>query len=204
MLEIMLKIYSDSNSQSGQESFVLSILGEKSHGTYLEIGAYHATELSNTFLLESKYGWSGFSIEISKSRTKKFNSIRSNKCLNADALKLDFPQVMSEMCLPNDIDYLQVDIEPANNSLACLKRIPFDVYKFRVITFEHDLYSSRDNEKVKEESFEILSSFGYSRVVSNVCNQGNPFEDWYVYPDLISDFDSTSNLSDIEWIDIFK
>ncbi len=61
-----------SNSQAGQESFVINSLNFKKNGYYLEVSAYHSTELSNTKLLEQKYFWRGISIEIDSERCKEF------------------------------------------------------------------------------------------------------------------------------------
>ena len=47
-------------SQLGQDRFVLERFGHR--GFFLEIGAYHVKELSNTFALE-KAGWKGISID---------------------------------------------------------------------------------------------------------------------------------------------
>jgi len=47
-----MKVYEGSNSQAGQESFVLNSLKEKRGGFYVEIGGYHSKNDSNTYLLE--------------------------------------------------------------------------------------------------------------------------------------------------------
>jgi hypothetical protein len=64
--------------------------------------------------------------------------------------------------------------------------IPFDTFKFAVITFEHDHYA--DLEKViRNESREYLLSKGYVLVIGNVSmNEYCPYEDWWVHPDLVS------------------
>ena len=61
--------------------------------------------------------------------------------------------------------------------------IPFDSYKFAVITFEHDDYSDVNNY-VKFESRTFLESKGYVLVVPNVANNNYcPYEDWWVHKD---------------------
>jgi hypothetical protein len=71
------------------------------------------------------------------------------------------------------------------NTLACLKLLPLDEYRFSVITYEHDFYSKETpteyNEEVRQESRNILQSLGYVLVNGNVENMGgDPFEDWYL------------------------
>ena len=44
-----------SNSQTGQDLFVLSVLNHKRNGTFLEIGSNHPITVNNTFLLENEY-----------------------------------------------------------------------------------------------------------------------------------------------------
>jgi len=73
-----MKLEDDSWSQAGQESFVLEVVDRKRMGFYLEIGGYHSRELSNTFLLESRYGWKGVSLEINCDRVKEYRNNRMN------------------------------------------------------------------------------------------------------------------------------
>ena len=54
-------------SQAYQDLFVLSMLKGKKNGKYVEVGSNHPTHMSNTFLLETAFGWRGFSVEIEKS-----------------------------------------------------------------------------------------------------------------------------------------
>jgi FkbM family methyltransferase len=53
----------ESNSQIFQDLFVLFILKEKRSGFFIEFGATNGKNLSNTFLLEKSYGWSGILAE---------------------------------------------------------------------------------------------------------------------------------------------
>ena len=50
--------------KSSQERFAIEMSGHKLDGFYVELGAYHSTEGSNTYHLENDYGWSGVSFEI--------------------------------------------------------------------------------------------------------------------------------------------
>jgi hypothetical protein len=173
----MMKYVAGSNSQAAQESFVLNVLNNKRNGFYVEIGGYHAKDLSNTFLLETEYQWKGVSLEIDEQRARAYNESRKNPCLSVDATTFDLGPYFSKNKWPQQIDYLQVDIEPAYQTLAALLNLPKD-YRFSVITFEHDLYAGGDNAAHQETAYQFLSELGYKRVVHNLLN----FEDWYVDP----------------------
>jgi hypothetical protein len=170
-------------SQAFQDMFVLSILDGKKNGTYVEIGGDHGVIISNTYLLETEFDWKGVSFEIDQSKVEGYNSIRDNKCICADAIQFDYKKFFKENKYPKQIDYLQVDIEPAWQTLNALKALPLDEYRFSVITYETDLY--KDGPDAGEEAMEILLSHGYGLVVRNVANQNNPYEDWYVDPTVV-------------------
>ena len=96
--------------------------------------------------------------------------------------QFDYLKHFQDNGFPKQIDYLQLDIEPAYQTLAALNQIPLTEYRFSVITYEHDLYADLANKEIKEESVRILSSLGYELLVENV-NDGSPdriFEDWWI------------------------
>lgn len=179
-----MKKIQHSPSQSDQDSFVMNMLGWKTNGFYLEIGAGLYYNLSNTYVLEKEYGWNGVSLELDASMCADFNENRSNLCHHADAMTADYAKILASSDAPKRIDYLQLDIDPANNTLQALKKIPLDQYRFSVVTFEHDLYNDTNNKQYKLEAYDILTAAGYQLVVNNVsCDaSGGPFEDWYVDP----------------------
>lgn len=172
-------------SQSMQDMFILSVVNGKSNGVYVEIGADKPRVINNSYLLESQYNWTGVSFEIEKDKVDYFNSIRKNKCICADATKFDYKNLFDEKQYPKQIDYLQLDCDPPQITLECLKKLPLEEYRFSVITFETDLYTG--GEEVQKEQWEILSSLGYQRVVKNIKNEGNPYEDWWVDPLVIGE-----------------
>lgn len=172
-------------SESYQDMFVLSILDGKKYGTYLEVGSARPFYGNNTALLEQSFGWTGVSIDLDKGLADEFNANRKNPCLNVDATKVDYDEILSKYP-STTIDYLQVDIDPAEVSLEALKKIPMDKYKFSVITFEHDAYTQVD-PKVREESRQYLMSKGYILVARNIApDHWRYYEDWWVHRDLAS------------------
>lgn len=173
-------------AQVFQDLFVLSILNGKKDGTYLEIGSGDPFINNNTALLEKQYNWTGLSVEIKEADVMKFKAERKNSVLKADALTLNYKDLLKEHKFPTNIDYLQVDCEPPKTTYEILTKIPFDEYKFAVITFEHDNYATL--EKIyKKKSREFLKSKGYELLVANVGrNNVDDFEDWWIHPDLVN------------------
>jgi FkbM family methyltransferase len=68
----------ESYSQIRQDLFVLFALG-KTPGYFVEFGACDGVYLSNTFLLETYYGWSGLLVEPSKHYNKVLRNKRTVK-----------------------------------------------------------------------------------------------------------------------------
>ncbi len=177
------------NEISAQEEFVLDLLDNKKEGYYVELGAFHSKNGSNTNKLENKFNWKGVSFEIKEDLRKEFNENRSNPCMG-DALDFNYISYFEENSFPKQIDYLQVDIDSgyqlngrpdgsAYTSLHGLLAVPLNSYRFTVITFEHDANMYWRNDVMRDVQREILDSLGYSIVVRTES------EDWWVDPNVI-------------------
>lgn len=175
------------NSQ--QERFVLNILDEKKNGYYVELGAFHSTDGSNTYHLETDYGWSGVSFELLDERREEFSHNRRNQC-KGDALQFNYVEYFENNNFPKRIDYLQVDIDEGYDfegrpvgspfsSLWGLISVPLTQYRFSIITFEHDANMYFRNSVIRDIQREILDSLGYTLVARKI------HEDWWVDPQVI-------------------
>jgi hypothetical protein len=168
-------------SQCYQDIFVLTMLGGKKSGQFLEIGCGSPFYCNNTALLEKSFGWEGISIDNNKEILDIFSRYRTSKVIHSDASKMNFNKIL-EM---TDYDYLQIDCEPADISFKVLLKIPFKSHRFAVITFEHDFYVN-EKSKVREKSRKYLDSWGYELVVNNIApDRFSSFEDWWVHPALV-------------------
>lgn len=171
-------------SQSWQDIFVLTML-QKNNGTYLELGASEPEYMNNTLLLDS-VGFTGISIDFREELKAQWNTSRPNSnFILANVWDIDFNNLLKNM--PAIIDYLQVDLDETC-SLMALKKLPTN-RRFRTITFETDLF--QHGNQIQDQAHKYLESLGYKRLLKNVAvkdyrlQSWQPFEDWYVDPDLI-------------------
>ncbi len=174
--------YNNSKSSAFQESFVISMTKEKRNGFYVELGSADPYKESNTFLLESEFGWTGLPIEIESGIADKYNSSdRVNKCINADALKFDYKSYFEKNNFPKNIDFLQIDIDghDKGNCLLALVALPMLEYRFSVIIIEHDLSENYKRASMRDAQREILSSLKYKLIGQTYS------EDWWVDPNQI-------------------
>lgn len=171
-------------SQASQDQFVYLLLYEllkKSDcGYYLEIGAGHPINMSNSYFFEKKFRWKGISIDISNDYNEIWHSIRKNPFLVEDAMQSDYKTLLKKF--PQVIDYLSLDVDTCYDLV--LKRIPFDEYVFKIITIEHDFYRYGDLYRTEERR--ILTSLGYHLLCPDVTifynGMDSIFEDWWIHP----------------------
>ena len=168
--------------------YVLSMHNGKMNGTYLEIGAGDYKYGNNTYLLEREFNWIGISIDFNKNFVNNFNKNRKNKCICNDATTIDYLELLSTNYTSTNIDYLQLDCDPPNITFDILNKIPFDKYKFGVITYEHDFYNDNTGS-YREKSRRFLKDKGYKLIAGNISPYSDkcPFEDWWIHPDLIDE-----------------
>lgn len=170
-------------SQAHQDLFVRLMLDHKVGGFYCEIGGSEPKQSNNTYILERDLAWSGFSLECDSTLVKQFNLVRRNPCILADATTFDYRDYLEKNKYPKQIDYLSIDIDPAETTYEALERVLLLDNRFSVITYEHDFYAS--GPEMMKQSRSLLAEHGYVRVVSNVLCCGRDFEDWYIDPAIV-------------------
>lgn len=187
------------HSQAYQDMFVLAAWNGKRDGTYLEIGSAGPFYGNNTALLE-EFGWTGVGIDYQQECVDKYNKERKNKSICADARDVDYVKLCSDIAKDGVIDYLQIDCEPSDVTFEILKKIPFDKFKFGVITYEHDFYADM-SKSFRDKAAHVLTKAGYTLIVADVAPDGfSTFEDWWVHPDLVDaeSMRSSNGKTDIE------
>lgn len=173
------------------DQFVLDMLKNKRNGYYVELGAADPVGGSNTYQLEKDFGWKGVSFDMDERHANKFNSVRSNPCIQEDAITFNYEKYFEENNFPKRIDYLQVDVDtgytpggrplgnPGSNLLGLIA-LPLNRYRFSVITFEHDALIHYKLGAIRDAQREILDSLGYS-LVKRIA-----WEDWWVDPEVVT------------------
>jgi SAM-dependent methyltransferase len=172
-------------SEAYQDMFVLTMLNGKKDGTYLEIGAGNSFYGNNTALLEKQFDWKGVALDIDENFVNAHKNERKNPCFLKNATLVNYNAFLSGLDFPNEIDYLQLDCDPPSVTYDILLSIPFETYKFAVITYEHDYYCD-ETKSFQEKSKKYLESYGYVRVANNISpDEFRSYEDWWIHPDLI-------------------
>jgi FkbM family methyltransferase len=112
-----------SESQLGQDLFVLNELKYKKNGYFVEFGAGNGKHLSNTYLLEKKYNWSGILAEPAKCWHNDL--LKNRTCsicfdlVNVDSgLDLDFFEFYSSSTLKKFEDKVVLNNLKINNEKA--------------------------------------------------------------------------------------
>ena len=194
----------DINGQMLQDLFVDLIL-DRSHGIFLDIGAGNGGQkdkgigfLSNTFSLEMERDWRGLCIDFDQDYINRAKPIRNSVLICADLMIEDINQILSNNNFPTKSDYLSLDVDNATEHV--LDALDFNKYRFKIITYEHNLFQAQDTSDqihTEEHKKEIVrmydkarvkfKSLGYRLLFGNVALKGFGFvEDWYVDP---SEFD---------------
>ena len=170
-------------SQSDQDIWVLSMLDGLHNGTYLDIGAGWPEHISNTALLELQFGWTGVSLDYQDVYPAMWAAAGRKSFVKGNGQTVDFDQLLSHM--PSVIDYFSIDCDPGWVTFEILQRVPWNQYKFRLITFEHDCHA--EGPAIKDASREFLWAQGYELVASNISHIGIAcdYEDWWAHPDLV-------------------
>lgn len=193
------------NGQLLQDAFVDNILNIN-FGYFLDIGAGTGglrnnpiNFYSNTYFLEKFRMWNGIAIDYDSIYIEFAKRNRQCSCVCADLFNNNINDILSNNNAPEIIDYLSFDVDDATEKV--FNELDFNKYKFKVITFEHNIFQSRNNfqghskEHIKKvEEFYIFSrnkfcELGYHIFASDVNLDGyGAVEDWYISDDLYHDY----------------
>ncbi len=66
-------------SQHHQDEFIINYFKQKKNGVFVDIGAHDGITLSNTYVLEKEYGWTGICVEPMDHEYKKLAECRTSK-----------------------------------------------------------------------------------------------------------------------------
>lgn len=159
-------------SQVGQDRWAWETLGPGPH-TFLDIGCGHTQERSNTWTLETEFGWTGLRVD----QGEVHGPARSSPFVRADATAQDWQALLKQHHLWPSVDYLSLDVDEATPRV--LAALPFSQgWSFKCATIEHDSYRFGDGPRLVMRS--LLLRHGYTLARADVEDQGLKFEDWWV------------------------
>lgn len=181
-----------SYSQARQDLFAWLCRGQSNAGTFVDLGAGHPVNGSNTKMIEDR-GWRGILADIATFDDLVKERSEDNKIFG-DAFDPDVDSAIVALAgQSRTIDFLSLDLEPPMLTLQRLVTLPLDRVKFAVACVEHDLY--RGNEHIRAAMRGIMESRGYLCVAHDVHMLGYtaslanlvPVEDWWIHPDFVND-----------------
>jgi FkbM family methyltransferase len=160
------------HSKSGvrQDLFVISELGFKSNGFFVEVGAFDGITSSNTAMLENKFSWSGIAIEPSKKLGHKLEMNRS--CLvdhravwSHSGLELQFEE-LGDSQLSTLADFVRGGIQGSNRqTITNGSTYLVNTISLNDLLLEYNAPNDIDYISIDTEGseFEILRTFDFAR-----------------------------------------
>ena len=161
-------------SQLYQDIFASFVVNDKFNKSYLEFGATNGIDLSNTYILENEFSWSGSLAEpdqnwIDDLRKNRPNSNIISKCIwSTSGKKLNFfssnTHVLSSL---DDFKYSDINSMPGNTAARVKegKNYQVETISLNDVIFNYfggktPSYISIDTEG---SEFEILNSFDFTK-----------------------------------------
>jgi FkbM family methyltransferase len=210
------KIITLSKSQIGQDLFVAALHNGKKNGYFVEFGATDGIGLSNTYMLEKNFSWSGIVAEPGKNWHSELKANRSCKidlrCISDVSGKQiafyesDSPELSTISGLEKSDSNIRklkdsYIVETVSlNDLLSHHKAP-KVIDFLSIDTEGSELSILENFNFENYKFAIIvceHNFTQNRVkifnllaakgYKRVWHEFTQFDDWYILPELIDNF----------------
>lgn len=205
-----LDLLDQSHSQLRQDLFALQHLGFKRDGFFVEFGATDGVSLSNSYLMESEFGWTGLLAEPGRAW---HDALKANRTATIDTRCIAgrTGDTVSFVELPNGENSGIADYVPLRRKV---RGTSYDVETVSLNDFldQHGApevidYASIDTEgselsilqgfdfskhgfrvltlehnyrPERSTMYDLLTANGYKRV----CETASRFDDWYIHPDL--------------------
>lgn len=167
MVAELIKALPDSQSQLRQDLFVLSELGFKRGGFFVEFGAASGKELSNTWLLEKNFGWNGILAEPAKCWHAQLALNRScaidHRCVwKTSGQRLDFSET-AQAEVSTLTSFQEGDLHAASRRSA--RRYQVATISLADLLTAHASPAAPDYLSLDTEGseFEILQAFDFKR-----------------------------------------
>jgi FkbM family methyltransferase len=155
----------ESYSQLGQDLFVAKYLKYKKNGFFVEIGVGDGVNLSNTYLLETKYNWSGI---LCESNLDNHKSIQKNRTCHFEKLAAYSEsnlQVEFNMCKIKDLSGIKTHMQTSNSTYAknILKVVNVKTISLNDLLQKYNAPQKIDYISIDTEGseFEIIKNFNF-------------------------------------------
>lgn len=146
-------------SEFTQDQDMDILMGYKTDGTFVDIGSNHFCSGNNSYFFELNRNFKGIGIDIDPKYANGWANNRKNPFICADATKIDYKSLFEEHNLPKIIDFISIDVDPAEVSMAALIEVIKSGYQFNIIDFE-----VANDPPVTLQCKELLESKGYKLV----------------------------------------
>jgi len=158
-----------SKAQLHQDLLVLFALAEKRGGYFVEVGASDGVELSNTYLLETAYGWRGILAEPARiwhaalARNRPGSEVDHRYVWSESGRQLEFVEttqpVLSTLASLVDADFFNA------NDRVCKERYPVETVTLNDLLAAHGAPAAVDYLSVDTEGSEldILRAVDFSK-----------------------------------------
>jgi len=202
-----------SQSQLRQDLFVLSELNFKEKGFFVEFGATDGRFLSNTYLLEKKFNWTGILVEPEKIFHKKLlknrncfidkNCVYKNSNSNILFNETTSPELSTIEKYKNLDLHNRYSLKKYNVQTISLNDLLFKYNAPKIIDYisidtEGSEYEILSNFNFKKFKFKIITCESNFHVNANLINkllenngyirklnEITKFDNWYINPSLI-------------------
>lgn len=206
----------DIQSQIGQDVFALYSLNWKKNGYFLEFGATNGVNLSNTYLLEKDFGWTGILAEPAKVWHKDLKANRS-AAIDFDCVWSKSAEVVNFTVTP-EAEYSTISSFTKGDGHASARNhgetYPVNTISLNDLLVRHNAPSKIDYLSIDTEGseLEILEAFDFDKYAISVITCEHNFssqrskifdllssngfvrvfegfsrwDDWYIHPQHIA------------------
>lgn len=181
-----------SYSQLGQDNMVYDMFDCERCLTYVDIGASHPIQLSNSYGIETQLGWNGVLVEYDKEMRELHRNTRSGSVYNDPFMIANGISNINEILSltgKDFIDYISIDIDGGEYDV--LRTIDHGRFKFSIIDVEHDIYKTNALHKrnaiamlLEERGYTYFRSVGVDDIFilnSDAARLGQRFNQEYGY-----------------------
>ena len=166
------KLYKKSTAQLGQDLFTLFFLQKRRDGYFIEIGAGDGKNISNTYLLEKEFGWSGILVEPNPVFHSSIRKLRENSILIDRPVFNQSGKLVNFICVENSPELSTISdfINSSNHDRSKFNTLMVETISFRNLLLEthapnHIDYVSIDTEG---SEYQILKDFDFEKYTVDI------------------------------------